>query len=989
MDDMFAERMKRAGGSRIPRTATFGTPGKAIILTVSKGIEYEGGTIIPAGVYNASVDDNAYNCHSYTFYEGGQTKLESLQKLAKKVPKEGGEQAGRTYYEVTELMSAGIHFACEKICLIFPRWVLDAEARDQLKSYRPLKAGEQVAKGDIVMYSLGGALPHSGRVMAVDKQGKPAMIRSKWGHYSIFEHPPDAVPNHYGSPTYYRKTLSREQPPAGPVQRSCVDCAEDGESLRKPSGSHDLAGLVSRAGRTGGRPLDAGTRARFAAATGRDVPGVRVHDDAEAAESARALGARAYTIGSEVVFGAGAFAPQTSGGQRLLAHELTHVIQQRDAGSPSRQEQPLTMSHPGDAAEREADRVARAVESGAAAAPIAEQPLATVARATFDVDAVARDTDSLGAKPVFLPVFLARTAPALSQLYVKLFQTGGYSSGELTKAADYPTTFTKPATMTAPLRGRLPKADATPPLSAIPVPAYFFPSAWPTPGRALVLGGFHGDEEPGWQVTDALVTELRAGYANFGLAFHTIVVPRVNAAAIEDQLAGVRLWRNRCNRQLVDLNRNFPTGGAPKDTDCPNTVGAAIQPEVRAVIDIVTTFKPDRIVSTHAISAPKKAGIFADPNLDPKAIELARGMASTVVNKADRPANRLGPGVDEFNAVYPGDRPGVVSGGTTLGAWAPTAVPGRTTPVITMEAPGFGPLGTGPASAPRTVRGALRPLRAFLGRPTLLATAADRDILEDIDAFTAADRLALLTGRLRSSNDIFRRIRLRVDTAIAKLNAMKPPTPLRVVSWLRLFSEDRPSQSQAGIDFEKFFMMGSRAKGWDTLPDKYFTHSDRRAGVARKAWLKTPSVERLQEILRFSSLPGASRHHWGTEVDLNSVTVVHWQPGSGGKKDGPFFALGQWLPLHAPSVGLLQAYSPGRSGGYQDEPWHYSYAPISLGLRARYNRDVHLPADVIAKIEKDFNDRAAATGQKVPNDFAAALRAIDIGALVNEVAPGL
>ena len=59
-----------------------------------------------------------------------------------------------------------------------------------------------------------------------------------------------------------------------------------------------------------------------------DFSGVRVHTDAEAATSARAVGAHAYTVGNHIVFGEGQFAPRTSAGQRLLAHELTHVVQQ-------------------------------------------------------------------------------------------------------------------------------------------------------------------------------------------------------------------------------------------------------------------------------------------------------------------------------------------------------------------------------------------------------------------------------------------------------------------------------------------------------------------------------------------------------------------------------------------------------------------------------------------------------------------------------------
>jgi hypothetical protein len=67
---------------------------------------------------------------------------------------------------------------------------------------------------------------------------------------------------------------------------------------------------------------------------GHDFSRVRVHDGARAAESARAINAQAYTSGSEIVFGSGAFAPDTDAGAKLLTHELTHVVQQsRSTGS--------------------------------------------------------------------------------------------------------------------------------------------------------------------------------------------------------------------------------------------------------------------------------------------------------------------------------------------------------------------------------------------------------------------------------------------------------------------------------------------------------------------------------------------------------------------------------------------------------------------------------------------------------------------------------
>jgi Domain of unknown function (DUF4157) len=81
-----------------------------------------------------------------------------------------------------------------------------------------------------------------------------------------------------------------------------------------------------------GRPLDAATRAFMEPRFGHDFSQVRVHDDAQAAQSARSINARAYTVGQRVVLSAGEYAPGTSRGHRLLAHELAHVVQQYSSG---------------------------------------------------------------------------------------------------------------------------------------------------------------------------------------------------------------------------------------------------------------------------------------------------------------------------------------------------------------------------------------------------------------------------------------------------------------------------------------------------------------------------------------------------------------------------------------------------------------------------------------------------------------------------------
>lgn len=91
----------------------------------------------------------------------------------------------------------------------------------------------------------------------------------------------------------------------------------------------------------GGERLPAETRAFFEPRLGHDFSQVRVHADSVAATSARAVSARAYTLGRDIVFGAGEYAPGRPAGERLLAHELAHVIQQRQVHEAVLQRDPL------------------------------------------------------------------------------------------------------------------------------------------------------------------------------------------------------------------------------------------------------------------------------------------------------------------------------------------------------------------------------------------------------------------------------------------------------------------------------------------------------------------------------------------------------------------------------------------------------------------------------------------------------------------------
>jgi hypothetical protein len=99
-----------------------------------------------------------------------------------------------------------------------------------------------------------------------------------------------------------------------------------------PIASAPALPIVSDAIQSPGQPLDSATRAFMEASFGHDLSDVRVHTGEPAARSAAALDANAFTFGRDIVFAANRFAPGSPAGKRLLAHELTHVIQQRHSG---------------------------------------------------------------------------------------------------------------------------------------------------------------------------------------------------------------------------------------------------------------------------------------------------------------------------------------------------------------------------------------------------------------------------------------------------------------------------------------------------------------------------------------------------------------------------------------------------------------------------------------------------------------------------------
>ncbi len=89
---------------------------------------------------------------------------------------------------------------------------------------------------------------------------------------------------------------------------------------------------------------------------------------------------------------------------------------------------------------------------------------------------------------------------------------------------------------------------------------------------------------------------------------------------------------------------------------------------------------------------------------------------------------------------------------------------------------------------------------------------------------------------------------------------------------------------------------------------------------------------RALKILEYSSMPGTSRHHWGTDIDLNALNNVYFSTGRGEK-------IYQWLQTHAAAYGFCQVYTTkgdDRPYGYNEEKWHWSYMPLSSRFLKQY-----------------------------------------------------
>jgi hypothetical protein len=176
-------------------------------------------------------------------------------------------------------------------------------------------------------------------------------------------------------PTLQRKCACGNHTISGAECESCKKEKTSGTLQRTETSPAEVASvppIVHEVLDSPGQPLDQESRSFFEPRFGRDFSRVRVHTDAKADDSAKAVNAKAYTVGQNLVFQDGQFTPGSSSGKQLLAHELAHVAQQ--SGAAAQSTSGLRVDAAGSPAERQADAASEAALRGSGPANIAAAP---------------------------------------------------------------------------------------------------------------------------------------------------------------------------------------------------------------------------------------------------------------------------------------------------------------------------------------------------------------------------------------------------------------------------------------------------------------------------------------------------------------------------------------------------------------------------------------------------------------------------------------
>lgn len=308
-----------------------------------------------------------------------------------------------------------------------------------------------------------------------------------------------------------------------------------------------------------GHPLEAGTRSFMEPRFGLDLSGVRLHTDGATASVAGVLGARAFTLGRDIGFGAGAYRPGTNAGRRLIAHELAHTLQ---SGTGVIRRSPISDD----------------IQATWDANPTLNALLTRLSRA--DVQGAQNDAD-----------IDAKIATLLSGRANDLWIAQRIRQGRLGT--------------TAGMR---------------PVEAHFVRGS--TDRKALVIAGVHGSERQGIEVARMLLTDLAANQPVFTVIVVPSLFPDNAAVGRREGATPTNRNFPNPNEDLAAATAAGGGTAVDASTNARGARTRAILPENIMLLELIERFSPERIISIHGTRHSGAGGVFYDP-ITPTAAQIA------------------------------------------------------------------------------------------------------------------------------------------------------------------------------------------------------------------------------------------------------------------------------------------------------------------------------------------------------------------------------
>lgn len=729
---------------------------------------------------------------------------------------------------------------------------------------------------------------------------------------------------------------------------------------------HDAPPIVDEVLRLPGEPLDTQIRAFMESRFGYEFSDVRVHNDQRANDSAHAVNAYAYTVGRDIVFGAGQYMPGTTAGDMLLAHELTHVIQQRSQ-VPALQS--LAIGPPAGADEREAETMSHQIMSGtpmqipqALPNPSLQRKMLNKVETDFQPGAKACVVHLHGEEQTALSVakeIRSRRCVNLVHLDTKKrlvdFEIDVAGEKHLCEA-DPNRVFSDKGRRNDALVGKgchlaTGSKARTDSLDK---------DAGKTPAPAKASRA---------EVTDAAATELEM-FVNTEWGKKISECRGGNGSSVENGTLPTLALHNNKELTLSEYEKakdvtRVPSGAANPSSGDPTNKS-----------DFYFVTQPADFDALRQPGANANVFLQADPVL-PKGQDGSLSVALQSqrfinVEKAGRehhkPVSKGGKfkGPDSIYvrnyemAAQALDLFGVPDGLCTV----PAAIPTNSTRQATHLATDKPFLGKDklPAGEARDFILRLFPwltIDFFQDKGCILffnQSGLDHrrdEWLQRLGRMPLQDVMNWILGVDKSkwpsqAADAIKEVRAQRDCMIKAMEKSIRTAGLILPKGNIIRSEVRSFSDQESIWRRKFNFTGdkfgsissaARAKcttGTDNLLNPADREWDPSKPKHKTCWAKLSSEEKEKEVLMTSSSPGVSRHHTGTDFDFGRV-------GSSGEQDltpgawtggGDFADVYRWLVPNAATYGFIQPFdTKGSYGtGYTAERWHWSYYPIAQAL---------------------------------------------------------